>query len=209
MKTKRILIYILIAFTVLSCDYLDVIPDNVATIDYAFKNSIAAEKYLYGCYSYRPAIGDIQNDPAMTGSDETTQRYVQLESGTRFVTWGGTRITRGLQNTNDPVMNTWDGNRSLWVGIRDCNIFLENISNVRDLMEHNRRRWIAEVKFLKAYYHYSLMKRYGPIPIVDVNLPVSANVQDVQVYREPIEDVVNYITGLIRRLSLIFLKQKK
>jgi hypothetical protein len=94
-------------------------------------------------------------------------------------------------------MNTWDGNRSLWVGIRDCNIFLENIGKVRDLMEHNRRRWIAEVKFLKAYYHYTLMKRYGPVPIVDVNLPISADVTAVQVYREPIDDVVNYVIGLI------------
>ncbi len=200
MKTrtiKEIILFVCVLYITSSCDYLDVVPDNVATIDYAFKNSIAAEKYLYGCYSYRPAIGDIQNDPAMTGSDETTQRYVQMELGTRFVTWGGTKITRGLQNANEPIMNTWDGNHSLWVGIRDCNIFLENIDNVKGLMEHNRRRWVAEVKFLKAYYHYTLMKRYGPVPIVDVNLPISADVTAVQVYREPIDDVVNYVIGLI------------
>ena len=64
-------------------------------------------------------------------------------------------------------------------------------------MDHNRKRWIAEVKFLKAYYHYCLMKRYGPIPIVDVNQPISASVQDVQVYREPIENVINYVISLL------------
>jgi hypothetical protein len=184
-------------FAAPSCDYLDVVPDDVATIEYAFKNSIAAERYLYGCYSYRPAIGDIHADPAMTGSDETAQRYVIMLSGDRFVIYGGARLTRGEQNTNDPIMNMWDGGHSLWVGIRDCNIFLENIDGVRDVMDHNRRRWTAEAKFLKAYYHYCLMKRYGPVPIIDVNQPVSAGIREVQVYREPVDGVVDYITRLI------------
>ncbi|MDR1224927.1 MAG: RagB/SusD family nutrient uptake outer membrane protein, partial [Tannerella sp.] len=199
MKTiiKNTVFFICILFAAPSCDYLDVVPDDVATIEYAFKNSIAAEKYLYGCYSYKPRIGDIQADPAMTGSDETAQRYVIMLQGDRFVIYGGARLTRGEQNTNDPIMNMWDGNHSLWVGIRDCNIFLENIDGVRDVMDHNRRRWIAETKFLKAYYHYCLMKRYGPVPIIDVNQPVSVGVKEVQVYREPIDDVVDYITGLI------------
>ncbi len=200
MKTKIIqntILSVCTLFAACACDYLDVVPDNVATIDYAFKNRVSAEKYLYGCYSYRPKVGDIQADPAMTGSDETAQRYVILESGTRFVIYGGARITRGEQNANSPIMSTWDGNRSLWVGIRDCNIFLENIDGVQDLMPYMRRRWVAEVKFLKAYYHYYLMKQYGPIPILDVNQPVSAGVKEVQVYREPIEDVVDYIVRLL------------
>ena len=200
MKTriiKNTILFVGILFSISSCNYLDVVPDNIATIEYAFKNSIAAERYLYGCYSYRPAIGGVQTDPAMTGSDETAQRYVTLLSGDRFVIYGGARITRGEQSVNSPIMNIWDGNRSLWVGIRDCNIFLENIETVKDAMEYQRRRWTAEAKFLKAYYHYSLMKRYGPVPIVDVNLPISASVSDVQVYREPIDDVVSYITSLL------------
>ncbi|MDR0698910.1 MAG: RagB/SusD family nutrient uptake outer membrane protein [Tannerella sp.] len=200
MKTKVIkktIYFVCTLLAVISCDYLDVVPDNVATIEYAFKNSVAAERYLYGCYSYRPQTGDILSDPAMTGSDETAQRYVVVELGTRLTTWSGSRIVRGEQNPSEPLMNIWDGNRSLWVGIRDCNIFLENIEGVRDVMEHNRRRWVAEIKFLKAYYHYHLMKRYGPVPIIDVNQPVSAGVKEVQVYREPIDDVVNYVVGLI------------
>jgi hypothetical protein len=53
------------------------------------------------------------------------------------------------------------------------------------------------VKFLKAYYHYYLLKCYGPIPIIDVNLPISASVEQVQVYREPVDRVVTYISDLI------------
>jgi hypothetical protein len=64
---------IFVAFTLMicfgSCNYLDIVPDNVATIDYSFRNRTAAEKYLYTCYSYRPQIGGVNIDPAMSGAD--------------------------------------------------------------------------------------------------------------------------------------------
>lgn len=47
-----------------SCqDYIDVVPDNVATIEHAFSLRNEAEKYLYTCYSYLPRNADpLQND---------------------------------------------------------------------------------------------------------------------------------------------------
>ncbi len=185
-----------------SCDYLDVVPDNVATIEYAFRNRVAAEKYLFTCYSYRPPIGSVNTDPAMNGSDESCQRYSTQNIWPNFPnSW----IARGTQSSVEPWLNFWDGlagSNSLWVGIRDCNIFLEGIDNVPDLNDYEKKRWIAEVKFLKAYYHYYLMKCYGPVPIVDTNLPISASTDQVRVYREPIDNVVEYISNLMYEASV-------
>lgn len=193
---KFILFIALLVFisSVSSCDYLDVVPDNIATIDYAFRNRTEAEKYLFTCYSYRPAIGSVNDDPAMNGGDETWQFYSQA-----FGAWNNSRIARGGQNVVDPILNYWDGSnvKSLWQGIRVCNIFLENIDKAHDVQQYERKRWIAEVKFLKAYYHYHLFKCYGPIPIVDVNLPVSASPDEVKVFREPVDEVVDYIVATI------------
>jgi hypothetical protein len=180
-----------------ACDYLDIVPDNVATIDYAFRNRTEAEKYLYTCYSYRPQIGDVSWDPAMTGCDETWQFY---PVGNIFPTFQGTYIARGFQTSNEPYLNFWDGSnggKALWRGIRDCNIFLENIDKVVDLQDFEKKRWTAEVKFLKAYYHYYLFRCYGPIPLIDVNMPISAGVNEVLVYREPVDKVVAYISDLL------------
>jgi hypothetical protein len=180
-----------------ACNYLDVVPDNIATIDYAFRNRIEAEKYLFTCYSYRPQIGDLSNDPAMCGGDESWQFYPVSNV---FGIYTSARIGRGFQTSNDPILNFWDGGqgaRSLWQGIHDCNIFLENIDKVRDLQDYEKTRWVAEVKFLKAYYHYWLFKCYGPIPVTDVNLPVSASPDDVRVYRDPVDKVVEYVSNLI------------
>jgi hypothetical protein len=184
-----------------ACDYLDVVPDNIATIDYAFRNRTEAEKYLFTCYSYRPPLGDLYDDPAMCGADENWQFYAV---GNIFPTYTSSNIGRGFQNSNAPYLNFWaknsdeaNGARVLWQGIRDCNIFFENIDKVLDLQDYEKRRWIAEVKFLKAYYHYYLFKCYGPIPIMDVNLPISAGVEEVRVYREPVDKVVEYISNLM------------
>src|SRR3546814_20852380 len=56
---------------------------------------------------------------------------------------------------------------------------------------------IAEVKFLKAYYQWFLFRMYGPIPIMDKNFPFSSTPEQVQVYREPVDSVVNYIVNLL------------
>ena len=112
-------------------------------------------------------------------------------------------IANGLQNTSDPLNNYWDGGnggKQLYRAIRDCNIFIENVSDrtkVADLDETERRRWIAEIKVMKAFYHYYLFQLYGPIPIVDVNLPISAPEEEVRIKRDKIETVVSYIVDLI------------
>jgi hypothetical protein len=182
-----------------ACNYLDVVPDHMGTIEYMFRNRNEAERYLFTCYSYRPAIGDIDNDPAMAG-DEVWQSYPLTGTESMNHIFNGQQIARGFQTRNDPWLNFWDGRQGakcLWRGIRDCNIFLENIDLVPDITPYEKVRWVAEAKFLKAYYHYYLLKCYGPIPVTDVNLPISSGVDEVKVYREPVDRVVEYISGLM------------
>ena len=54
-----------------------------------------------------------------------------------------------------------------------------------------------EVKFIKAYLHIWLFQLYGPIPFVDVNIPVDASPEEVKVVREPVDDVVAKIVALL------------
>ena len=38
------------------------------------------------------------------------------------------------------------------------------------MTDKEKSTWKAEAIFLKAYYHFLLVRQYGPIPIVDKNL---------------------------------------
>lgn len=185
--------------------YLDVVPDNVATIDNAFNLRAQAEKYLFTCYSYLPNLAEMTTNPALVSGDEIWFYYPYLTN----TSWGPVptnwEIARGNQNFNDPMLNYWDGTgggKPLFQGIRDCNTFLENIARVPDMDDYEKNTWISEVLFLKAYYHWFLVRMYGPIPIVDKNLPVSASPEEVKVYRQPVDSCFNYIVGLIDQAAV-------
>ncbi|WP_197027684.1 RagB/SusD family nutrient uptake outer membrane protein [Prevotella sp. 10(H)] len=197
MTTKKILFSVLLMCCFFSCnDYLDIVPDKIATIENAFANRNEAEKYLMTCYSYIPSHHQHTGNIALTGADELWAYY----PGSDFDPW---MIARGSQNTNDPYMNFWEGKRggkSLYNALHDCNIFLENVENtekVPDLTTTMRQRWIGEVKFLKAYYHFLLFRIYGPIVIVDKNIPIDAQPLEMQKKRSSVDEVVEYIADLL------------
>lgn len=182
-----------------SCHYLDIVPDNVATLDNAFALRSQAEKFLFTCYSYLPLYGNMSDNPGLLTGDEIWffYPYANAYYGKPSSVW---EVARGNQNVINPYLNYWDGERGgkpLFQAIRDCNTFLANIDHVPDMEEEEKIRWKAEAKFLKAYYHWFLLRMYGPIPIIDENKPVSAGVSEVKVYRQPVDSVFAYIVDLI------------
>ena len=201
---KKIIVSISFILTVILCntscsDYLDIVPEGTPDMETAFSNKTNARKFLFTCYSYLPKW-DQSGSIGFLAGDE----HWLIPKGTGFIdqrlSLNAWEIGRGEQNSNDPYQNYWDGlngGTNLWTAIRDCNIFLENIDKPLDLQQYERNRWIAEVKFLKAYYHYYLFMLYGPIPIMDNNISIDASAEEVRRYRDPVDDVVNYISNLL------------
>jgi len=189
MRITAIYYVALVVLTLAGCKkYLDIVPDDVATVDNAFTLRQEAIKYLGTCYSYLPDEATFGNTPALGGGDE-----LWLNENFNSISTDPIKIAKGFQNATAPYMETW---QSMYKAIRDCNIFLDNIDKVVDLEPYERTRWIAEVRFLKGYYHWLLFRMYGPIPVVDVNLPITATASQVKVFRQPVDSVVNYIAGL-------------
>lgn len=197
---KKITRYIMILamFATSGCsDFLDIVPDNVSTLEHAFKDDISAERFLATVYWRLPYYGRPGRDFAIMASDE----FVLTETpvfGSGY--YYGSRIKQGQQNTNSPLINNWEGanmGRDMFDAIRECNIFLENVGSVPNLMPEIRDRWIAEVKCLKAFYHYYLIRLYGPIPLMRENVPVSASISELQAYRDPFDDCIEYVVSLL------------
>lgn len=180
-----------------SCSaYLDIVPDDIATIDNAFSMRAQAEKYLFTCYYYLPSHGVVEFNPALTGGDEL---YVTeyFRSAAHVHSW---YIAHGMQSATNPRCDYWrgsagtaNGSKDLYQGISDCNIFLENIHRVPDMTQAEKDRWRAEVKFLKAYYHYWLIRMYGPIPLMDKNTSVDADAEEVKTHRATLDECFAYV----------------
>jgi hypothetical protein len=175
-------------FTFNACNqYLDIVPDNIATLEMAFEMRSEAEKYLYTCYSYMPEIGTV-SDPAIMGGDELWSNQLATDPLPTF------KIALGLQNANDPIRNLW-GNT--YQGIRVCNTFLENAVRVPDLPALERYEWEGEAIFLKAYYHFILIQMYGPVPLMKESIPVGASPEEVRVVRNTVDECFNYVIELL------------
>jgi starch-binding outer membrane protein, SusD/RagB family len=188
-----------VLFTVVSCKkYLDITPDNLGTLDYAFRNRNEAENYLYSCYAYLQRMNDVASNPGFTTSSELI--YSNTLDNYQGFNPTGFNLLRGTQTAANPGLNAWDGSEgsySLWRSIRICNIMLENIDKPIDLGAAEKQRWIAETKFLKAYYHYVLFKMYGPIPLIKTNLAINSSTDEVRVKRAPVDETVDYIVSLL------------
>ena len=199
MKLKNIF-FILGFISLCSCeDYLDVVPDNVATLDHVFADKNSAEGFLFTCYNSLPNHSSVVENPAFMAGGEflcLNSGYIWHNDAWNDMIIPNYRILSGQQNTNSPYGNFWDGEQTgkrLFVGIRNCNILFENINKPVDMTEAERTRWVAEARFLRAYYHFWLFQMYGPIPVMETNLPVSSTPDEVKVYREPVEKVVDFI----------------
>lgn len=194
---------IALIFSLSSCNYLDIVPDGIATIDNAFTTRYSAEKYLFTCFAYMPQQGSITSNPGLTAGEDFFCASDDINSN-GSIGGVGRSIQYGEQRADSPTADAWRGygnlnaaGSSLYQGISDCNIFLENIHLVPDMEEDERTRWIGEANFLKAYYHFWLVRQYGPIYIKDKNLPVNTSIQDSKVYRNTIDECFGYIVNLL------------
>ncbi len=107
-------------------------------------------------------LGDQITDDATKGGSDAGDRV------------GITEITRGNPlATNAILTSLW--NHRYQQAIAHCNVFLQLITPETQLIqaggslvsEITKKRWIAEVYFLRAFYYYDLATIFGNIPLID------------------------------------------
>ena len=194
---RKLIISIIILAGLTSCNgFLNVVPnDGVATVDMAFDLRSTAQRYLATCYSYMPVDGNVASDPAMLTGDELWDLVGRIVSNTSArVPNTYFQIARGLQTASKVYANDW---ASMYEGIRCCDILVENIDKVPDMTMQEKEQWKAEASFLKAYYHFNLVRKWGPVPVIRKSLPIDSDVETVRVYRENIDTCFNFILRLL------------
>ena len=182
-----------------ACDkYLDVVPnDGIATEEMSFNLRSTAIRYLATCYAYMPKDGAPAGDSGFLTGDELWDLEGRVVSNTSArVPNTYFQIAKGLLGPGERSMyaNDWS---SMYQGIRCCDILVKNIDRVPDMTLTEKLQWKAEATFLKAYYHFHLIRKWGPVPIVRESLPMDADVETVRVYRDPIDTCFNFVLELL------------
>ena len=188
MKRIAMLAIILLVSMNISCkkDFFDQVPDDRLTLEETFNSRDASEKFLANIYS---AVRDESEQrfaiPWTAGSDEAD-----------FV-WGfapSNNINNGTYDASS------DFTSSFWItyyqAIRSAGIFMQNVDKVPDLPSNLKIQYKAEVKALRAYFYFQLMKIYGPVILVgEEAIPADASFDDLQKPRSSFDECVNYVAS--------------
>lgn len=176
----KLLFTILLVAGLVSCNYLDVVPDEVATEDDAFATIQAAENFLYSCYSYIPNPRNGTSSLDWFTGDEVVTAF-EHETFAHF--------PKGNYTATSPVISYWN---TLFSGIKQCYLLINNIDKTPSLPEDKKNDYIAQADFLIGYYHFLLLRSYGPVILVKEEPLLNTAPEDF-LGRTPYDECVEWI----------------
>lgn len=188
---KNILIGTLAVCSTVSCDFLDVSEElgGISSFETIFNNVDRTKKWYGQCFDNRPDYSNIwgaTNDmgDAWAGyADEIYTREHQKYG--KYSNW----------NSDLSYNHRWG---SLYQSIRQCNIFLEYAHALQEeggpdapsITDAEMTLYRANVRFMRAVYHYYLFEMYGPVPIIENSFTLD-NLPDLP--RNSVDEVVSWI----------------
>jgi len=186
-----------IALIMPSCgDFLDVVPDSTLKLENIFSTREEAYNALAKVYSYLPQDDQHVGTSWLLG-DEWVTPMVYYNNTDWFK---AINIMMGIQSGTTPILGLWSGTgggKDLYEAIRATNVFLEYMDLVKDMTDADKAEWKAQVKFLKAFYHFLLVQRYGPIVISDKLISPEAMREELFQSRSKVDECFNYIIRLM------------
>ena len=187
------LVSILLLTTSCGESFLDVTPADKLSDATFWKTEKDAEEALTGCYHGWESIANIifLDAASDNGYEQFNYLYQPIGNGQLLPTSG----TGGSA--------PWvDGNATRWFTydrIRKYNNFLEKIQNVT-MDEAKKQRYMAEVRFLRAYDYYNKVMFYGDIPLVT---EVLKSAGESTLPRNPKEEVISFVMKELTEVASI------
>lgn len=187
-RIVSLLLAILAGFT--SCQkFLEQVPDDRITMEEVFRKKGPSEQFLANVYSYVPDEWEaIHAVPWVGTSDEAD------------LTWSG-NFNYGINVGNlSPTNTTPDFWAPYYRAIRAATYFMNHINandEIRNLSGQQLiDQYIAEARFLRAFYYFCLMREYGPVILAgeEVIAP-DAPASEMQLPRSPYDECVNYVVS--------------
>lgn len=165
---------------------LDILPLNILTSDQIFQSASGIDAYMASLYSQLPAEDFLFQGVSTNLCNQTDEaiaayatQLATIADGTWYSWWGYNYI----RNVNDLIDKL-------------------PIANIND---EQRNILLGEAKFIRAFYYFGLVKRYGGVPIIKVVQQFTGNnLNELQVPRNTEKDVWDFIaTDLDEAVSLL------
>ncbi|MDP4184442.1 MAG: RagB/SusD family nutrient uptake outer membrane protein [Bacteroidota bacterium] len=138
---------------------LNITPDGRISMNDVWSDQKRSEAYLNSCYQHQDGYG-------------LSYFYATMLDGLSDCAWDsdfteGQLLANkwyngGMTTSDDPT----DGSLyySCWNGIRQCNVFLQNLDKCA-IDANDKPRYRAEAIVLRDFYYFELCRKYGPQPL--------------------------------------------
>jgi hypothetical protein len=182
MKHKYIAFALLLCLSISSCkhdDWFERDPKQMITDEQLWNSPTLMTSLLANYYNRMPTLHGVFNTGGMTEIDDAM--------------WSGTRDQNGrndFQYGND-YGRYWD-----YGLIRDLNLSLENLATQSTkLTPAQKSLFTAEMRFIRAFVYFELVKRMGGVPLVTTQLvyDFSGDPTPLQVPRAKESEIYDFI----------------
>jgi hypothetical protein len=168
---------ILLVFTV-SCEELDLQPENAFTDENYFQSVERAQGLLSTAYS------QMQNSESFFYNEALSDNAYNGRGDNA----GAASIAAGTYDQSLPRFNNeWDDR---YRGIKTCNVLLENIDRIQDADPAIVERIKGEARFLRAWQHFRLTTWFGDVPLLERDPSLQ---EALTISRTPHAQVVEFI----------------
>lgn len=190
---KYIFIAVALGCSVSSCYDLDLEPKGLIYENVLFQSESGVKKYFSLLYQDLP-IEDFNYKQNGDAKGYATVNQGGWHTGNKWEAQKGSPAAGAAEATGrDPSYGDgwgyWPYDR-----IRDINTFLQNFPNYKDnYTEETYNALLGEAHFLRAYYYFGMVKRYGGVPIVKEVLDPKAPVDELRQARNTEYDCWKFI----------------
>jgi hypothetical protein len=183
---KKNIIYIIAVFiAVASCDILDIKPLNIITDEDIFTTESGIDAYFVSLYNWNSLpiedfrFGAQSQDGSFPGCNNFDQGY---PDPVLCYLSGESAHLRGTSSLPNGTTNAWWGYKP----VRNVNSFMKTLLDYKsNFPEEKLNTWLGEAYFLRAFMYFSMVKRYGGVPIVkEPQVYTGNNIEELQIPRE-------------------------
>lgn len=183
MKKILVIAVLFLLPTLWSCkkdsDFLDVQPFDVLTNEQSFSDPAQVLTIVADLYNRVVDITAFKNgwesfiDPGEAVASTNNRHYTQERNGWGYGEW-----------------SIWD-----YGYLREINLFIERAQAATALQDADKKRFIAEGRFLRAVYYFELVKRMGGVPLITQSLTYdySGDATYLQTQRAKESEVYDFI----------------
>ncbi len=158
-----------LGLTTVSCsDYLQVDKyfKDIESVDHIFSDKESTMEWLSFCYSRLQGdnieIGHSEICPTNFSDDQT---FNEGNAGARYRRFKLGEYGYGYAY-QDYYTNSWPWS---YDAIRQASIFIQNAHETKELSLAEINDLKAQARFLRAYFYWLLIKKYGPVPIMPID----------------------------------------